>query len=199
MKKLLASAAVAVALGSGAFALSTVLPAGAQSGPGGTSAGPGGGRGERVKGALDALVADGTITQDQEDKVIAALKDAAPKGGGFARGTKALKEATATTATTLNMTVDELKAELKAGKSVADVASDKGVPLDTLTQALTDAATTRIDQAVADGKVTADKAAELKAALPDLIDKFEHGTLPRFRGHHRGSQGSEDPSGSTSS
>jgi len=180
MKKLLASAAIALALGGGAFALSTVLPASAQSGPGGASAGPGGRRGERVKGALDALVADGTISQEQEDKVIAALKDVAPKGGGFARGAKALKHAAATTATTLNMSLDELKAELKAGKTVADVASEKGVPLETVTAALTDAATTAIDQAVTDGKVTTDKAAALKAALPDLIDKFEHGTLPRL-------------------
>src|SRR5262245_31571828 len=79
MKKLLGFLAIVVALGASAFAISTVLPAGAQSGPPSTSstAPPekGGGR-AAAKSALDGLVQKGTINQDQENAVIQALKGA---------------------------------------------------------------------------------------------------------------------------
>jgi polyhydroxyalkanoate synthesis regulator phasin len=190
MRKLVAVVGVVVALGAGSYALSSVLPAGAQSRAAVATNGPAGPRGERIKGVLDGLVADGTISQDQEDKIIAALKEAAPDPGpGFGRRhPRILKAAVETAAKALDMSTDDLKAELKAGKSVADVAADKGVALDTVTQALTDAANTAIDKAVADGMLSADRAAEIKAKLPDAITRFENATRPEggFGGRHPG-------------
>src|SRR3954464_15147057 len=107
MKKLLGSLGIIAALGAGAFAISAVLPAGAQSpapttppmSSDGPCAGGGGhGHGQAAKDALDGLVQSGVITQDQEGAVIEALKDAlkpdagkgdGPKGGGFLRHPKA--------------------------------------------------------------------------------------------------------------
>src|SRR6478672_1742361 len=142
MKKLIAAAGIVLGLGAAAFVLSTVVPAGAETGV--TQAvTQAAGRGEKAKGVLDGLVADGTITQDQETKILDALKAAAPRGGkGGAlrgRGLAVFKQALDTSAGALGMSADDLKAELKTGKSVADVATEKGVPLDDVTKALTDA------------------------------------------------------------
>src|SRR5437763_15416051 len=88
-RKLVASVAIAATIGGGAFALSTVLPAGAQTGPSTSSGAPAGGaHGPRAKAkdALDGLVTDGTINQSQEDAVIAALKGAIGDGHGGGGG-----------------------------------------------------------------------------------------------------------------
>ncbi len=174
MKKLIASVGVVIALGAGAFALSSVLPAGAQ-----TPAGPAAPhqRGERIKGVLDGLVTNGTITQDQEDKIIAAFKAAKPAGGpgvkdGRFRGI--IGKGVDTAAGALGITPDELKADLKAGKSIADVATEKNVPLDTVTKALTDAATQAVDKAVAGGMLTQTQADTIKANLAKNIERLEN-------------------------
>ena len=202
MKKLFSAAAVVLALGIGAYAFSTVLPAGASS----TSSSiadalAGGHSGARVQAVLDKLVADGTITKDQEDKILAALKDAAPAKGEFGRGGPAiLHKAVDTAAQALGLSTSDLKAELKAGKSVADVANEKGVSLDTVTKALTDAANSALDKAVADGKITQPRADELKAKLPDVISKFENAKFPMgLRGNKHGLPESPDSSSSSSS
>jgi hypothetical protein len=202
MKKLLATVGIVLALGIGAYGLSTVLPAGAQSTSLGAAAGPGA-RGEKVKAVLDKLVADGTISQDQEDKIIAALKEAAPAGGPRAGlRHRILHNAIEITAKTLDMSVGDLRSALASGKTVADVAAEKGVSLDTITQALTDAANAKLDEAVASGMISQERADTLKAKLPDAIDRFEHATFPMGgpKGHH-GPLGPDDSteSGSTSS
>src|SRR5262249_11189346 len=137
MKKLLGSLGIVVALGGGAFALSTVMPAGAQtstqSSPPASSTAPGakaGGRAKAAKDALDGLVSNGTITQDQENAVIQALKGAVTKGGnGRLAGPRAriaggmLKVA----ADKIGVTPKDLVQARRSGQSIADVASSKGV------------------------------------------------------------------------
>lgn len=87
-------------------------------------------------------------------------------GFGFGRGIANLS----TIATALNMTEAELRTELQAGKSVADVASAKGIALDTVVNAVADAYKQTLDQAVADGRITQAQAdtllANLRATLP---------------------------------
>ncbi|MCQ6468532.1 hypothetical protein NPN14_25230, partial [Vibrio parahaemolyticus] len=63
-------------------------------------------------------MADGTITQAQADKVIAAI-DASPKGprhGGMRKGAKVSLEAAAAA---IGVSVEELRTELRGGKSIA--------------------------------------------------------------------------------
>lgn len=57
----------------------------------------------------------------------------------------------------LGMTPEELLTELKAGKSIAQVAEDKGVELDTVTDAMVAAGTARLEEAIAN--------------LPDRVDE----------------------------
>ena len=69
--------------------------------------------GTRITDALAPLVSDGTLTQEQADKVTEALKDAMPqggRGGGMGHGGQGLDAA----ATALGITADELRTELEA-------------------------------------------------------------------------------------
>jgi 3-hydroxyacyl-CoA dehydrogenase len=188
MKKLIASIAIAAALGGGAFALNTVLPAGAQTDSGTQSQpGPDGRhpRGERAKAALDKLVQDGTITQAQEDAVIQALKDALPgKDGRGVLRHKLLQAAIKVSAETIGISPGELKTELQAGKSIAEVAAEHNVSVDDVKQALIDAATAKINDAVAKGRITQERADNLIERLPALVDRVVN--------HHKGDEPAAD-------
>jgi hypothetical protein len=93
---------------------------------------------------------DGTTsTTEQTASTDAAARPRPPRPGARLE----LKAA----ADALGITPDELLTELKAGKSIADVASDKGVELSTVTDAM-----------VADGTA---KLQEMIAKLPDRIDE----------------------------
>ena len=81
------------------------------------------------------------------------------------------RAALAVSAKTIGITPQALRAELKSGKSVAQVAGEHGVTAQTVIGALVGAADTRIDQAVSDHKLTSDQAAKLKAALPARVTK----------------------------
>ncbi|MCS7055860.1 MAG: hypothetical protein NZM18_06775 [Thermoflexales bacterium] len=142
--------------------------------------------------ALNEAVAAGRITQAQADVILANLKIVLPaqlqvrpvpglnKHGFDKRGHKHkggfgvhAGDSLNTIATSLNMTVAELLTELRAGKSVADVASAKGVALDVVINAIVAEQTTRLNAAVAAGRITqaqADTAiANLKENLPELL------------------------------
>src|SRR4051794_14044208 len=152
MKKVIATVSIITALGAGAFLLNAVLPAGASSSsvfqtasstdstssnaPSTDPSGPKC-RGPRAKfkDVLDGLVNDGTISQDQEDKIIQAFKDAKPekapgqgqgplgrRGRGAAAG-QILKGMVDVAPNTIGVQPSDLANELKSGKSVADVAT----------------------------------------------------------------------------
>ena len=81
-------------------------------------------------------------------------------------------------ATALGVTDDELHTALESGKSIADVAKDKGVSVDKVIDAMVKDATTHIDQAVTDGKLTSDQAAQIKADLKTRITAMVNGERP---------------------
>lgn len=89
-----------------------------------------------------------------------------------------LRGAVKTSAEVIGITPKELAAELKAGRSIAEVAEAKGVETSKVTDALVAKGTARIDQAVANGKITAERAAKAKARLPKLADRIVN--------HHKG-------------
>jgi hypothetical protein len=124
------------------------------------------GRREHLTDALAPLVTDGTITQAQADKVIAAIESAAPDRGGRAGGKRLEIVATA-----LGISVADLRTELGTTKSVADVAKAHGVDVQKVIDALVADATTHIDQDVTDGKLTAAQATTIKSTLVDRITK----------------------------
>jgi hypothetical protein len=209
MKNLLGSIGIVAALGGGAFALSTVMPAGAQtstqSSPPASSSGPGtqgSGRAKAAKDALDGLVANGTITQDQENAVIQALKGALSQGGkgGFAGHPRARIEGgmLKVAADKIGVTPKDLIQARRNGQSIADVANSKGVNPDDVVKAIVDAGNQRIDQAVSNGHLAQDKADALKAKLPDLASRFVNATGMPNRDHH-GGNGDNSSSSSSSS
>jgi polyhydroxyalkanoate synthesis regulator phasin len=187
MKKLIASISIITALGVGAFALNSVLPAGAASNSATQAADPGpncgGGPRAKFKGVLDGLVQKGTITQAQEDAIVQAFKDAAPadkpgRGGRGGPRMKILQDALTVVADKIGVSVDDLKSALKSGKSIADVANEHNVAPADVVKAIVDAGTGKIDQAVTDGKLTQAQADKLKAHLPEMADKLVNHTRP---------------------
>lgn len=144
----------------------------------------------RLAEVLAPLVADGTLTQAQADAVIAALAEAGPWGGGGGHGRFGRIHAGLDVASTaLGITEDELRTQLRAGSSIATVASERGVDVQIVIDALVADATTRIDEKVASGDLTAEQATEWKAGLVERITALVNGERPAFPGGGRGPGG----------
>ena len=67
--------------------------------------------------------------------------------------------------------MQELRDELAAGKSIATIASEKGKSLDEVKAAMIADANARIDQAVADGRLSAEEGAAKKAEVAEKVDE----------------------------
>jgi polyhydroxyalkanoate synthesis regulator phasin len=211
MRRILIGAVTAAGIVGGSIAVAAVNPfgvAGAQDGgqapattapadptePGPDGAGRGrhGAPGRVLDETLDDLVAKGTITQEQADAVRNGLKErigAGGRGEGHGRGgpgVHGVGELFGTAAEALGMTTDELKVELKAGKSIADVARARGIDPQTVIDAIVASVDAKIDQAVADGKMSADRAEAAKAKVRERITEMVNNTGGAFKGHGRG-------------
>ena len=127
---------------------------------------------ERITEALSGLVEDGSLTQEQADEVASTLSDAdlgghGPWGGGGGPWGGAGLE---TAASTLGLTEDELRTALEAdGTTLADVAEQQGVAVDTLVDALVTAVRERAAQAVEDGDLTQEEADERLADVEERV------------------------------
>ncbi len=133
---------------------------------------------ERITDALSGLVDDGSITQEQADEVAATLGEADLGGpGGHGRGPDLGVAAEA-----LGMSEEDLRTALAAdGATLARVAEDRGVAVDTLVQALVAAEQERIAEAVADGRLTQAEADERLADLEQRVTERVE-TEPGSRG-----------------
>src|SRR3954447_6612243 len=93
-----------------------------------------------------------------------------PRGGGRP-GPPFVKAA----ATYLGLETKALCDQLKAGKTLADVAAAQNKSVDGLKQAIYDDAKSHLDKAVADGTITADqeqtRLTDLQAHLDDIVNK----------------------------
>ncbi|RBY79597.1 hypothetical protein DQ238_10435 [Geodermatophilus sp. TF02-6] len=138
-------------------------------------------RHDAIVEALGGLVDDGTLTQEQADKVASTLDDSDALGHGGWRGGGdggPWRFGLDTAADALGMTSDQLADALsKDGTSLADVAAQQGVPTQTLVDALTNAARDKINQAVADGDLSQSRADDILADLPGRIsDAVQNGS-----------------------
>jgi hypothetical protein len=70
------------------------------------------------------------------------------------------------------VTLQDVTSAMRSGKTLGDIAADKGKSRDGLVQALTTAANMRIDKAVADNHLTAEQATTLKAKIGAEIAAF---------------------------
>lgn len=181
-------------------------------------------KGVALQTIVDALVAEqktllqqavtaGRLTQEQADARLAelpaqlttqlstAFTPGVRDGGRGMPGDFGPGGSLATIATTLGVTESELLTALQSGQSVADVATEKGVDLNTVIAAIVAEQTTALQQAVTDGRLTQAQAdqhlAILKANLPHLLSLkggLGHGFGgPGGRGGFGGERGQQGP------
>jgi hypothetical protein len=130
-----------------------------------------------IKTALSGLVKDGTLTQAQADKVAGTLDSQPPMGGGGGRGGRGgmggggmgMTQSHDAAAKALGMTSDQLYAAVQSGKSLADVAKDQKVSVDSLIKAMVVDAQGDLAAAVKAGTMTQAQADTLKSSLTQRI------------------------------
>ncbi len=152
------------------------------------------GRREMASGVLDELVADGTITQEQADKIKTRMRDKAKSSGGdrdrpgHDHGGHPGENLDAVAAL-LGTTPADLRTALKNGKTLGALASEKGVDPQRVIDALVAAATTRIDESVAAGRIDAARGAKAKEGLVERITKMVNEGGHANRGSEDGTRG----------
>jgi hypothetical protein len=139
----------------------------------------------KLKAILDGLVTKGTISQAQEDAILQAVTAAEPTPKPNVPNTKPrttvpsvmsfIGDLTKAASDYLGMDTMTLLAQLRGGKSVADIAnglSAQGKNAQGLIDTLTKTANDKLDAAVAANKLTADQAATLKPKIAAEITTF---------------------------
>ena len=133
-----------------------------------------------LENRVDEAVAAGRLTKEQGDELKQRIESGdlplffGPRGGHFGH----FGELDAA-ASYLGLTEAELRTQLESGKTLAQVAKDRGKPVDGLIQALVDAATKRLDADVAAGRLTKAQEQQILSGLKDRITAFVNG----MRGH----------------
>jgi uncharacterized protein (DUF433 family) len=91
---------------------------------------------------------------------------------GWPRARRALRRGVQLAAKTIGITPRDLVQQLRAGKSIADVAGEHNVNPQTVITAIVNAATQKIEAAKAAGKITSARAAKLEANLTNRATKL---------------------------
>lgn len=154
-----------------------------------------------LKDALKGLVTDGTITQEQADEVATTLAEQLPhRGGGHGRGHVG-RAAQEEVAKVLGITVEQLRTERRAGRTLAQIAEAEGLSREDLVDGLVAAARTRIAAEVEAGRLTQERADALaqglEARVEAKVDSVGRGPGGHGgRGHGRGGHGGSGHGGS---
>jgi hypothetical protein len=106
-----------------------------------------------------------------------------PRGGG----------PEADIAKALGITAQELRTQLKSGKKLSEIATAKGKTLDDVKAAVKVTLKTRLDKAVADGKLTQTQADDRLAHVDDFVDAIESGKKPPRPPGGKGGPGGPPP------
>ena len=77
----------------------------------------------------------------------------------------------------LDLSEEELRERLRSGQTLAGIAEDEGKAVSGLVDALVESASARIEEAVADGRLTEERAAELEAELEARVTDLVNGEL----------------------
>lgn len=148
--------------------------------------------GDQLRTLLQDLVDDGTITSDQADAVAAHLIANRPergdhgarpdlgegRGPGGRRGPGGPGADGEVVAELLGIDAQQLREELRAGSSIADVAVANDVDVQTVIDALVEDAQAHLELAVENGRLTEDEAAARMADLTERITAMVNGERP---------------------
>lgn len=163
----------ALTLGAG---LAWAAPADAQTeSPTEPSEAPGGGRAQRLEARLDHLVEEGVLSAEQADAIRARVDDRVERRSER-RAFRA--ETFQEVADFLGTTTEQLRADLRAGTTVAELADDAGIDLDVIVDLIEALRTERIEAAVANGNLDREVADARLATLRDRITSRLNGERP---------------------
>jgi hypothetical protein len=135
-----------------------------------------------LENRIDAAVAAGQLTKAQGDELKQGIESGAlplffgPRGGPHEH----FGELDAA-ASYLGLSEDQLRTQLESGKSLAQVAKDRGKSVDGLVQALVDSATKRLDADVAADRLTKAQEQQILSGLKQRITDFVNGVRRRDR------------------
>jgi len=155
---------------------------------------------EAQEQVLGEAVDKGWLTEEQQERMQKRFEDGAgpgrmdprgmfpgggaPEGGFKGRGMRGMPlgpmEAAdggpiAAAAKALDMTLEELQAEMQDGKSIAALAEEKGVELDTIADAYVEQMSDHLAQAVTDGKITQEQADQMvETAKKRILGMLDH-------------------------
>jgi polyhydroxyalkanoate synthesis regulator phasin len=148
---------------------------------------------QALKNRVDSAVAAGRLTKEQGEAFKARIEaDESPLlfggPGGFGHRGHFVHFAhfgdLSVAASYLDVTADQLHTDLRAGKTLAQIAKDKGKPVDGLIKALVDKAKERLDAAVKAGRLTEEQKQSILAELEQKVTDFVNGIRPAFGRHH---------------
>ncbi len=108
---------------------------------------------------------------------------AAGPGGQGGRGHGGARVAGQTAAATIGVSPEELRNQVRSGKTVAQVSTEHGVDPANVVNAIVTALTQQIDQKAASGTVDAARAEQAKQKVPALANRFVNETKSHRRGH----------------
>jgi hypothetical protein len=153
---------------------------------------------QALKNRVDAAVKAGRLTKAEGDRIKARI-DAGdvpflvPGGPGFGFGPRPFDHhgrhghgpgaALDAAAAYLGMSEDKLRDQLESGKTLAQVAKDRGKSVDGLVDAMLADKKKRIDAAVAAGKITKAEGDEFAAGLEARVADFVNGRFPAHEHH----------------
>jgi hypothetical protein len=143
----------------------------------------------RIRESLQQLVDDNTLTAEQADAVAEHLgSQAGGRGpgmrgdghGGHGERGERIVDNVETLTGVLGIDAETLRDELRNGSTIAEIAEAQGVAVSDVIDALVTDAQERIDQAVAEGRIDEDRAAEMSADLEERITAHVNGEHPAF-------------------
>jgi hypothetical protein len=140
-----------------------------------------------LENRVDAAVAAGRLTKEQGDELKARIEAGdvpllEVPGYGHGDGPHGHFLDLDAAATYLGLTEEALHTQLESGKTLAQIAQDRGKSVNGLVDAIYDAAKKRLDAAVSAGRITKAQEDAILADLKQRITDFVNGNGPRFRG-----------------
>jgi hypothetical protein len=135
-----------------------------------------------VKTQLDQAVTAGKITSQQEQTILSRLQArldtfvTTAHPGGFAHHGMWRGGLIRVSAIYIGISADQLRTELKAGKTLAQVATEHGKTVTGLEQAIAAAVKTRLDKALSAGKITSAQEQQILSRLASHLDQLVNHT-----------------------